>query len=309
MSDIKHRHDWFVNEYENYHDFCLACEDDNIFSEFRNSAIYKGILEHCPAYHGQRYLEVIELHKEIYSKKSTFQRNDLIGNPTTYLYDVTEDCDRNERQPIIDPSLRRKPKSTKLRKILSSCPQPKSDFMVFSPTTLRYVKVACDLDKFLGDLSGFKVCEIGGGYGGQFLILDALYKDLDYHAVDLKGSLAVSKKYLDNYELSSNITYVEPQNLESSQYDLIISNYSFSELTLDIQNFYTDKILSSSTNGYITYNEYSDNFTLNDYETKFKAEIIEDYPSECCPPNNKIIFWGSSDVDNKWHRYWHTDNE
>jgi putative sugar O-methyltransferase len=227
--------------------------------------VYNGVLEHCTSYHGQQYLDVIELHKKIYPKISIFQRNDLIGKPRTYSYNVGE----------------------------------------FSPTTLRYVKVACDLDKFLGDLSGFKICEIGGGYGGQFLTLDALYKDLDYYIVDLRGALFLSKKYLDNYKLSSNITYIEPEHLENNQYDLIISNYAFSEFTLDIQNFYTDKILSLSTNGYITYNDYQNNFTLDDYQTKFKADIIEDYPFMC--EGNRTIFWGASDINNKWYKYWQRD--
>jgi hypothetical protein len=135
--------------------------------------------------------------------------------------------------------------------------------------------------------------------------LDALYKDLDYYIVDLRGALAISKKYLDNYELSSNITYIEPEHVESSQYDLIISNYAFSEFLLDIQNFYTDKILSSSTNGYITYNNWPNNFTLNDYQTKFKATIIEDFPVLC--EDNRIIFWGGSTINNKWYEYWNQD--
>lgn len=258
----------YESEYENYHNFCLNCvEDDGIFYKFRNIREYVDIVENDTLYQGQQYLDVIKLHEKIHSKILTFQRNDLIGRPSVYDYEIGTFC----------------------------------------ATTLQYVKVACDLDKFLGNLNNFKICEIGGGYGGQLLILDALYKNLDYSMVDLRGSLSVTKKYLSNYELSSNVKYIRPEEVQKDEYDLVISNYAFSELLLEIQDEYADSILSTSKNGYITYNNWPNNYTLNDYKSKFKACIVEDYPT--CngadgEADTKIIFWGESSTNNNWYKYW-----
>jgi hypothetical protein len=69
-----------------------------------------------------------------------FKINDLVGSPTTYVY---------------------------------------HRFGRISPSTLRYVKVASDLRRLFGDLTGAKVAEIGVGYGGQLLVLDQIFTHVE----------------------------------------------------------------------------------------------------------------------------------
>ena len=83
--------------------------------------------------------------------------------------------------------------------------------------------------------------------------------------------------------------------LEIQNYDLLISNYAFSELPRSIQDVYLKKIILNSKRGYITYNEivpesfnsYKKEELLNVIPNSF---IIEERP--ITHENNCIIIWG-----------------
>ncbi len=66
----------------------------------------------------------------------------------------------------------------------------------FSPTTLRYIKIASDLKQQFGDLSQLHIVEIGGGYGGQCKALSDLTGFASYTLIDLPEALALARKYL-----------------------------------------------------------------------------------------------------------------
>ena len=81
--------------------------------------------------------------------------------------------------------------------------------------------------------------------------------------------------------------------LKNNKYDLVISNYAFSELTRNVQDIYTDKIIKNSSHGYITYNNFArfDSYKLDEYKVKFSKDIkiYEEEPNT--NPLNKIISW------------------
>ena len=52
-----------------------------------------------------------------------------------------------------------------------------------SPTTLRYIKVLYDLEKFWGSLEGARGFEIGVGYGGQCRLCCDYFKKIVYEPV------------------------------------------------------------------------------------------------------------------------------
>src|SRR6266852_3927926 len=114
-----------------------AVRDPVLFSKFKQNRQYQAILEHLRESDGQAYLEIVEREApDLFAGMERFKINDLIGSPTTFVYD-------------------------RIGRI--------------NPTTLRYVKVASDLRRLFGDLSGAKVAEIGVGYGGQLLVLDQIF--------------------------------------------------------------------------------------------------------------------------------------
>ena len=83
--------------------------------------------------------------------------------------------------------------------------------------------------------------------------------------------------------------------LEVKQYDLVISNYAFTELTREIQDVYLKKIILNSKKGYITYNDISpESFKSYKKEELLKiipnSRIIDEKP--LTHERNCIIIWG-----------------
>lgn len=194
-----------------------AADNDETFANFKRHPHYRAILEHVTYEEGLEYLLVIrEEYPEMLNHLDRFRENDLLGNPYVYNY---------------------------------------GSFGSFSPTTLRYIKVAGDLNKRFGDqLSRMHIVEIGGGYGGQCKILSDLCGFASYTIIDLPSASALSKKYLDRLGVK-NVYFLNNAELQLNKpYDLVISNYAFSELEGNEQVDYLDEIISATPYGYMTMN-------------------------------------------------------
>lgn len=166
-----------------------------------------------------------------------------------------------------------------------------------SSTTLRYVKVLGDLLSFFNSLEGLSICEIGVGYGGQCRIINSIASPNKYTLVDIKPALMLTQRYLDNYILNSTIKYMTMNELENQKYDLVISNYAFTELPRSIQDVYLKKIILNSKRGYITYNDINPaNFNSYKKDELLKiipnSQIIDEKP--LTHPKNCIIVWGAN---------------
>ncbi len=241
-----------------YPNFCLkASHDMAVFSTFRQNPVYRSILEHVNQAHAQVYLNEILKYPEFASHWESFRKNDIWGSP-------------------------------RLTKYLG--------IGNISSSTLRYVKVLNDLRLNFRDLSNLKIAEIGVGYGGQCRIINSIYKPKKYTLVDIKPALMLAERYLDNYILHSTMEYKTMNELEPARYDLVISNYSFTELPRTIQDVYLKKIVLNAESGYITYNE---NKMKNFYSYK-KEELIKIIPDArieaevpLTSPGNCLIVWGT----------------
>jgi phospholipid N-methyltransferase len=139
------------------------------------------------------------------------------------------------------------------------------------------------------------ICEIGVGYGGQCRIINSVTSPDKYTLVDIKPALSLTQRYLDNYILNSVVRYKTMNELEIQNYDLVISNYAFSELPRSIQDVYLSKIILNSKKGYITFNEISPGY-FNSYK---REELIDIIPNSLIieekpltHPKNCIIVWG-----------------
>lgn len=165
-----------------------------------------------------------------------------------------------------------------------------------SPSTLRYVKVLGDLLKLFGDMEEYKVAEIGVGYGGQCRIINSICNPQSYTLIDLKPVLMLTQRYLDNYILKSTLDFKTMNELYPKEYDLVISNYAFTELPRAVQDVYLQKVILNSKRGYITYNEITpthfNSYKRDELIAKISgAQIIDEKP--LTNDKNCIIVWGS----------------
>ena len=169
-----------------------------------------------------------------------------------------------------------------------------------SGNSIRYLKQSTDIKKIINHKKFEKVVEIGVGCGLQCLILDQLSQIRKYILVDVDLVLKLSKKFLENFILKLSYDFKTLNNFDNlGKYDLVISNYAFSELPKTLQLMYLDKIILRSKNGYLTMNtgtKYS--YNHNDKHkhlsqqyllSKIKnSKIIED-PIKI--KSNYIIYW------------------
>jgi FkbM family methyltransferase len=251
-----------ISDTNDYKEFCtIATQNDEVFKSFKINPTYNGILEHVSYEQGLLYLQYLNNNfPEFIEKIELFKKNDLLGSPKTYIY---ENIGR------------------------------------ISPTTLRYIKVLSDLKNLFGDLSGKKIIEIGVGYGGQCFILNQLFNIKEYVLVDLDEALLLSKKYLSNLGVEHRVLKIDEIDNLDEDFDLVISNYAYSELSRELQEIYYDKIIKKSKNGYFTFNFISDIFGINSFSyeevvEKFSEknlQILTEYPETF--ENNKIIYFNS----------------
>jgi len=250
---------WNINDswYHGYIDACRsAVSDDKYFHTFKSNPAYNIVLEHLDYNQGLSYIKEIKKDREIMSKIEMFKENDILGGSNIQDY-------RNEHIGYI------------------------------SPSTLRYIKVLCDLRNLFGSLSNYNICEIGGGYGGQCKIIDIFFNIKSYTLVDLYDVNRLSKLYLERIGLSTKIKHLTYPIQDNDKYDLVISNYAFSELPKHVQDNYM-YILQNSKHGYITFNNSSTDsrmtYHAHDIQDIIKnSNIIKETPETL--HNNLVLYW------------------
>jgi hypothetical protein len=232
-----------------------------LFEYFKRNPDYKSVLEHVSFEQGVRYFEIIKATSpDFFNNKEVLKENDQIGNP--YIFEYPE-------------------------------------IGAISPTTLRYFKVASDLRHYFGDQIGERIVEIGVGYGGQALVNDRIFDITEYELIDLSPVLNLVSKYLENHILrfSYKLSTLN-QKTGLDNYDLIISNYAFSELPSNLQLMYIKKILTKSKRGYITMNSGLGKSIRSKGKLSIAelrgflppSIIIEEDP--LTGPENFILIWG-----------------
>jgi putative sugar O-methyltransferase len=193
-----------------------AAEDDEIFNNFKKNSSYKQILEHVSYSEGFTFLSESKKQEFLLKNIEEFRENDSLGNADLYNYEK---------------------------------------YGILSPSTARYIKNSMDIhDKFSGNMS--KIVEIGGGYGGLAKTLSVIYSIDEYIIIDIPQVNMLIEKYLKKFEKTKKkfkaygcMDYPEIKNI-----DLTISNYALSELNLEGQIEYCEKIIENSNNFYIIYN-------------------------------------------------------
>ena len=159
------------------------------------------------------------------------------------------------------------------------------------------MKVLKDLKAFFGRLSGLNIAEIGVGYGGQCRVLCAFYQPKSYTLIDIQPALALTQRFLDHFALNTTAIYKTMNELKSTDYDLIISNYAFTELPRKIQEIYLEKVILRSKRGYITYNDINppqfNSYKLEELVAQLpNATVVGEIP--LTHPKNCILVWGNN---------------
>jgi len=230
------------------------------FLNFKRNIAYRDILEHVTRSQGLEYLNILKKRNDgmLNEGLKTILLSDQIGNPIRYNYEGF---------------------STPL-----------------SPTTLRYLKVASDIKILFGSKIR-AVAEIGCGYGGQALVNDQLLKIHIAKLFDLPIVNKLIQRYLNFHLFNGAYVTTTINNEVPNKYDLVISNYAFSELPKKLQIQYIKKVLSHSKKGYLTMNSglnekfNSKKLTLKElYKLLPNFNIFEEEP--LTSPDNYIIAWG-----------------
>ena len=232
------------------------------FRRFRRRYSYRAILEHVNYSLGKSYLERLTLETV----------EEFIGNP------------RSEKLSQIG----------KPRKFYYK------DLGWISPTILRYLFVNQHLVQLYGKSEIKSMAEIGIGFGGQIAVTLESFDLSSYSIYDLPQVAKLGEKFLT--ETKSDLSKIKKENIEHltpKTYDLVLSNYAFSELPQVIQLEYVKSVFAMSKRGYLTMNSGRTNWSgrstgkMTFDELRFLipgCEILEESP--LTGPDNYILIWG-----------------
>lgn len=244
---------------KNYLNFVREANlNQEVYHSFRNSQKYKEILEHVGPNLANDYYKNI---REYLTHEQVIEFSKAInntGNPEIITINDTE----------------------------------------FNPTTLRYINVALDIKKKFSIDCFENIIEVGAGYGGQALVLDKFFEIKNYTFVDLDDVNKLIKKFLAGHNTNFTSKFYTIESLGTSQkYDLIISNYSFSELPKKLQKIVVQKGINLSTRGYMLVNHfYTLSFrymTVRNYKKSINnLEILEEVPKSA--KFNKLLIFDNS---------------
>jgi putative sugar O-methyltransferase len=247
-----------VTDERAYTDVCeQAARDPAVFATFRRHPAYVRALEHVTRDKGGEYLRIaLEQVPAFVPLLERFRENDRLGGPKTYEY---------------------------------------GEHGQFAPTTLRYVKVLSDLVTHFGSLDGFRIIEIGAGYGGQCAVTNVPFRPSSYALVDLEPCLALQNTYLSQLGVP-NVRSMSADTLPTDgTYDLVVSNYAFSECVREVQEDYLARVLRRSSRGYLTCNWISP----RGFRSLSPDELLEAIPGSRFVPEipktaeeNRIWVWG-----------------
>ncbi len=232
-----------------------AALDNRYFNQFKQDPRYRQILEHVSFEEASQYASQLPV-KSVLESLDRFKENDKYGNPDIHEFDNLGEV---------------------------------------SPTTVRYIKNTFDIINRFGTDIG-NIVEIGGGYGGLCKVLSSVIYFSNYLIFDLEEPNMLSKKYLSKFdELNDRVQSLTLEELdEIDGIDLLISNYAFSEVSLDVQEEYYEKVIKKSKRIYMVFNpissknlkfsDFVDQLTSDGFEVEYQCEHEE---SENC---NKILY-------------------
>lgn len=240
-------------------------QNDELFLKFRKNYKYRQILDHVNYKQGLEYLQKIRAYTDEPERYSEFiERSRGQGKPIEYHY---------------------------------------AGIGIVSPTTLRYLATLEEII-YLFDLKPNPlVAEIGIGFAGQIAAFLEFINPSQILTYDLPAVQQLGHKYLELVANPSDLVKVCHQDIHrifSTNVDLAISNYAFSELPKKIQLEYIEKLFLKSSAGYLMMNSGRSNYTGRSAGKLATTEILDYLPgstvfeeSPRTGPDNYLIVWGN----------------
>ena len=160
-----------------------------------------------------------------------------------------------------------------------------------NPNSIKYIYIGLLNIKYIlnNHIEINNFIEIGGGYGGQCLILLELFRLYNikinkYILIDLPEVVKFQKKYLLRHKKEENCIFLSfndfyNYNFEKENY--FFSCYCFGEISNDIRKIYYDNLFSCIHKGFIVWN-------INPIDLPRKYFSFEEYPQT---GNNKFIYF------------------
>lgn len=219
-----------------------AVKEEAKFQVFKRDPFYSFLYQGYSYEEGWEALREIEQkHPSLLAHRDKFRTADQIGGPEVYDY---------------------------------------GDFGVFSPTTLHHILRAGKIQEEMKQMPhASAMIQIGAGYGALCKILHDLGLWKTYAIVDLPEHLALARKVLGEQGIHNVAFYSIDEIPSSVQYDVAISDGSFSEFSRALQKRLIDKVLLHARAGLIWGHVFPKHFgvepfTLHELETYFKKHKL-----------------------------------
>jgi hypothetical protein len=239
-----------ISDIPQYTEICAAAASNpTILSVFKKCFEYRLVLEHVTRSQAIQYLEFINHDQDILSTIKKVSKVE-IGSPITY---------------------------------------PFRDLGELSPTQIRYGKILKDISILFVDLHNFDIVEVGIGNGGLAAQISTQFELNSYRLVDLSEVLDLTQQTLKPFIELTNFEFIKPSEVTVSVTDLFISNYAFSELHKEVQDFYFENYILHAKSGFMLYNHIHEN-----PEISYSAQDIADrIPGSLVLKENPLTFAGN----------------
>lgn len=254
--------EWNVNP-TNASEYAQACmefvNDDTAFSNFKRDARYKKILEHVKRPESLMFINEMKDYEEVITPEllEKFKENDKYGNAEILEYDF---------------------------------------FGSISPSTIRYIKNTLDVIAEFDTSKIKNIVEIGGGYGGLCKTLSCAIDFDNYVIIDLPEASALQEKYISKFEnLNGKFRALPFTELDAIDgIDLVISNYAFSECSMDIQEKYYSDVVLNAKSFYMVYNNITPgNMNSTDYLLRASKDFNIEAETEVRPGHTNYIYFAN----------------
>ena len=167
-----------------------------------------------------------------------------------------------------------------------------------SPSSIRYFRQAYDICTLIKDknIKDVNIIEVGGGYGGLNVILNALSSILkinikNYFILDLPEAEKLQQYYLSNFDNIKNTKWIPGDTFGSTlsfneeDKNILVSNYCLSEIADEYKTQYLNNILPKVHGGYLAWN-----WGIKDGLPAIRKEVPE-VPDTSNGSGNTIITW------------------
>lgn len=126
-----------------------------------------------------------------------------------------------------------------------------------SPELTRYAYRAWCLQQALGGLTGLRVVEIGGGFGGLAAVLCNTCLPASYTIVDQQPVLNLQALYCQQAGVTVPLAFIPPEKIFAGldvKADIVISDCALSELTDETRDAYGEHIVAHAPRGSMKFN-------------------------------------------------------